>query len=134
MQTIQIKQGLEIGLDELVLSMSRLHSTELVQFMEQLQQTILGKRQLTPLEQEIVLLQKIKAMIPGSVVRRLKALQKKRRTQSLSSYQQQEILMLSDFIENQSAERIYLVRELAQLRQIPVLELVKQLDLKTFYG
>ncbi|MEN9613264.1 MAG: hypothetical protein RLZZ628_4078 [Bacteroidota bacterium] len=134
MQTIQIKQGLEIGLDELVWSMSRLPSTELVQFMEQLQQTILGKRQLTPLEQEIVLLQKIKAMIPGTVVRRLKALQKKRRTQSLSSYQQQEILMLSDFIENQSAERIYLVRELAQLRQMPVKELVKLLDLKTFYG
>jgi hypothetical protein len=63
------------------MSMSRLHSTELTQFLEQLQQSILGKRALTPLEQEIVLLKQIKAMIPASVVRRLKALQKKRREQ-----------------------------------------------------
>jgi hypothetical protein len=134
MQTIQIKKGLEIGFEELVMSMSQLHSTELVQFLEQLQQTILGKRQLTPLEQEIVLLQQIKSMIPASVVRRLKALQKKRREQSLTPYQQHEILMLSDFIEHQSAERIYLVSALAKLRQVPVIELVKQLDLKTFNG
>ena len=134
MQTIQIKKGIEIGLEELVLSMSRLPATELTQFMEQLQQSILGKRALTPLEQEIVLLKQIKAMIPASVVRRLKALQKKRREQSLTPYQQHEIIMLSDFIEHQSAERIYLVSALAKLRQVPVMELVKQLDLKTFYG
>jgi hypothetical protein len=134
MQTIQIKKGIEIGLEELVLSMSRLPATELTQFMEQLQQSILGKRALTPLEQEIVLLRQIKAMIPASVVRRLKALQKKRREQSLTPYQQHEIIMLSDFIEHQSAERIYLVSALAKLRQVPVMELVKQLDLKTFYG
>jgi hypothetical protein len=78
MQTIQIKKGLEIGFEELVMSMSRLHSTKLTQFLEQLQQSILGKRALTPLEPEIVLLKQIKAMIPASVVRRLKALQKKR--------------------------------------------------------
>jgi hypothetical protein len=80
------------------------------------------------------LLKQIRGMIPASKVRRLKTLQKKRHEQGLSALEQAEILRISDFIELKSAERVALLSQLATLRQITVRELVKQLDLKTFYG
>lgn len=134
MASIQIRSGIKIGFDELVIGMSQLPSHELTQLLELLQQTISGKQQLTPIEQEIVLLRQIRGMIPATKVRRLKALQKKQHEQTLSALEQEEILLISDFIEQKSAERITLLSQLAALRQITIRELVKQLNLKTFYG
>ena len=135
MQTIQIKKGLKIELDELILGLSRLDVQELTTFFEKLNQQIsLGEPPLTRQRQEILLLKQIKAMIPASVVRRFKVLQKKQHFQPLSPLEQDEMFVLIDFIENKSAERVYLLGALAKLRQIPVTELVKQLDLKNFHG
>lgn len=134
MASIQIRSGIKIGFDELVIGMSQLPSHELTQLLELLQQTISGKQQLTPIEQEIVLLRQIRGMIPATKVRRLKALQKKQHEQTLSALEQEEMRLISDFIEQKSAERIALLSQLAALRQITIRELVKQLNLKTFYG
>ncbi len=134
MASIQIRSGIKIGFDELVIGMSQLPSHELTQLLELLQQTISGKQQLTPIEQEIVLLRQIRGMIPATKVRRLKALQKKQHEQTLSALKQEEMRLISDFIEQKSAERIALLSQLAALRQITIRELVKQLNLKTFYG
>jgi hypothetical protein len=41
---------------------------------------------------------------------------------------------ISDFLEMKSAERVYLVGALAQLRQTAITEVAKQLNLKKFYG
>jgi hypothetical protein len=69
-------------------------------------------------------------MIPRSIVRRFKELQQKQHVQPLSMPEETEILVLIDFIEQKSAERVYLLGVLAKLRQIHVSELVKQLNLK----
>jgi hypothetical protein len=65
---------------------------------------------------------------------RLKALQKKRQAQTITSKELSEIIVISDFLEMKSAERIYLVGALAKLRQTSITEVAKQLNLKKFYG
>ncbi|MEY4938057.1 MAG: hypothetical protein RIS64_4416 [Bacteroidota bacterium] len=135
MQTIEVKKGLKIELDDLIMGLSRLDVQELTTFFEKLNQHIsLGEQALTRQRQEILLLKEIKAMIPASVVRRFKVLQKKQHFHPLSQLEQAEMFVLIDFLENKSAERVYLLSTLAKLRQIPITELVKQLNLKHFHG
>jgi hypothetical protein len=119
----------------LVSSVSELDERALTEFFEKLNQRIAHpESQIARHKQEILLLKQIKAMIPASVVRRFKVLQKKQHFQPLSQLEQDEMFVLIDFLENKSAERVYLLGALAKLRQIPVTELVKQLNLKHFHG
>jgi hypothetical protein len=135
MQPIQIKKGVKMELDDLVSSVSELDERALTEFFEKLNQRIAHpESQIARHKQEILLLKQIKAMIPASVVRRFKVLQKKQHFQPLSQLEQDEMFVLIDFLENKSAERVYLLGALAKLRQIPVTELVKQLNLKHFHG
>jgi hypothetical protein len=134
MQTIEIKKGLEIGFDELVLGLSRLDLRALTHLFEQLQENIIGTHSLQNYKEEIILLKQIKAMIPRATVLRLKVLQKKRQAQQITPKELSEMLLITDFLEMKAAERIYLVGALAKLRQTSITEVAKQLNLKSFYG
>lgn len=132
MQTVQIKKGVSIEFDDFVFGLSRLDSAALAQLFEQLQETILQIQPIPPVPEEIVLLKKIKAMIPRATVMRLKALQKKRRNQTMTPKELSEMLVITDFLEMKSAERIYLVGALAKLRNTSITEVANQLNLKKF--
>jgi hypothetical protein len=135
MQTIEVKKGLKIELDDLIVGLSKLDLQELTAFFEKLNlQMGFSEPQITRPKQEILLLKQIKSMIPRSIVRRFKELQQKQHVQPLSMPEETEILVLIDFIEQKSAERVYLLGALAKLRQIHISELVKQLNLKNFHG
>lgn len=124
-----------MDIEAVVEELSQFDVLELTHFFERLNQRIrVPEPTLTPQQREILLLRQIKAMIPRSVVRRLKALQQKQYDQPLSAPEQREIKSLIEFIEMKSAERVYLIGALAQLRQIPITELAKQLQLKRFHG
>jgi hypothetical protein len=133
MQTIEVKKGLKIELDDLIIGLSRLDLQDLTTFFEKLNQRIsFSEPQIRQPKQEILLLKQIKSMIPRSIVRRFKELQQKQHVQTLSMPEQTEILVLIDFIEHKSAERVYLLGALAKLRQIHISELVKQLNFQKY--
>jgi hypothetical protein len=135
MQTIQIKKSVKIKLDDLVSSVSELDERALTEFFEKLNQRIAHpESQIARHKQEILLLKQIRSMIPRSVVRRFKVLQKKQHQYIITPQETAEMLFITDFIELKSAERVYLLDALAKLRQIPITELVQQLDLKNFHG
>jgi hypothetical protein len=130
-----VKNNFKMDIEAVVEALSQFDVLELTHFFERLNQRIrVPEPTLTPQQREILLLRQIKAMIPRSVVRRLKALQQKQYVQPLSAPEQREIKSLIEFIEMKSAERVYLIGALAQLRQIPITELAKQLQLKRFHG
>jgi hypothetical protein len=135
MQTIELKKGLSISFDDLILGLSRLDMQELTAFFEKLnQQLSLNEPPAPQQRQEILLLKQIRTILPRSVMRRYKALKRKQYEQPLSQPEQAEILCLIDFIEQKTAERVYLLGALAKLRQIPMTELVQQLNLRQFHG
>jgi hypothetical protein len=134
-QTIQIKKGVQIELDDLISSLSELDEQALRAFFEKLNHRIARPEpQRSQQQQEMLLLKQIRAMIPRSAVMRLKALQKKRHAETISPKEISEMRTISDFLEMKSAERVYLVGALAQLRQTSITEVAKQLNLKKIYG
>jgi hypothetical protein len=135
MQTIYSRKKESVELDALVASVSALDELELIQFFEKLNQRIAQTEQpIARQKQEILLLKQIKAIIPRSVVRRFKELQRKQHQYRITPPEAAEILLITDFIEEKSAERIPLLAALAQLRQVTLPDLVKQLNLKNFHA
>jgi hypothetical protein len=134
MQTVEIKKGLQVRFDDLIQSISQLNTAELTSFFEQLNNVLGGQKQPSPFGEEAVLLKQIKAIIPASVIRRYKELQTKQHNNTISEKEQEEMILITDFIEEKSAERVVLLGALATIRQVPITDLVKQLQLKDYHA
>ena len=134
MQTVEIKKGLQVGFDDLVQGVSRLDTAELIAFFDKLNQIIGGQKQVLPFGEEAILLKQIKTIIPMSIIKRFKELQVKQHGNTISEKEQEEMLVITDFIEEKSAERVKLLAALAKIRQIPLTELVKKLKLKNYHA
>lgn len=132
MQTIEIRTGIKIGFDELVQSVSKLNPNELNMLLGKLNQV--QTTNVTTSSQEDTLLKQIKEIIPASVIRRFKELQTKSSNEKITEKELTEILFLTDFIEEKSAERVLLLNELSKIRKISILELVKQLRIRDFHA
>ena len=133
-QTIEITKGIKVGIDDLVQGISRLNSNELSTFFEHLNLVIAGQKSLSLFAEEAILLKKIKTIIPASVIRRFKELKTKQQNNVLSEKEKEEILLITDFIEDKSAERIELLASLAKIRQVSLPDLVKQINLKDYHA
>jgi hypothetical protein len=121
-------------INDLVQNVSRLNISELSTFFDQLNRTIIGQKLSFPLGEEAILLRKIKQMIPASVIRRFKTLQKKQYNCTITEKEQIEILLITDFIEEKSAERVTLLAALAEIRQVSLPILAKQMCLKNYHA
>lgn len=131
MQTIELKKGLEIGLDEIAQRLSQLDTLEMAMFFAQLNEKIIGQPKFNNFSQETILLKKIKDAVPASVLRHYRTLHTKAQKQALSEKDYQELLLLSDFIEEKSAEKVDLLASLAKVRQIPLSDLLQEFAVKS---
>jgi hypothetical protein len=131
MQTIVIKKGLEVGLDDLTQRLSQLDTLELTAFFVSLNEKMIGFPQTAPFSHETLLLQKIKHVIPASLLRHYRNLRKKAREQLLSEMETRELLLVSDLIEEKTVEKIHLLAELAKLRQVPLKTVFQQFTIQS---
>jgi hypothetical protein len=83
-------------------------------------------------KQEEILLKQIKEIIPASIVRRFKQLQAKQHNYTITEKETTEIILLTDFMEEKSAERVALLADLAKIRGVAITDLAKQLRLKKY--
>ena len=127
METVEIKNGFKISFDELIQSVTRLNALELNIFLNRLHQ---ATAQQSPAQEEKMLLAQIKNSIPASIVRRFKELQTKQHNNTITEKESSEIVLLTDFIEEKSAERVALLGRLSQIQGVPVTDLARQLRLK----
>jgi hypothetical protein len=79
--------------------------------------------------EETELLQKINSAFPLETVQRYRELVARRRAESLTPTEQQELTQLSDGIELANAIRVGHVIDLARLRGVPVDTLIQQLGI-----
>ena len=127
METVEIKNGFKVGFDELIQSLTRLNALELNTFLNRLHQ---ATAQPSSSQEEKMLLTQIKDIIPPSIVRRFKELQIKQHNNTITEKESSEIVLLTDFIEEKSAERVALLGRLAQIQGVAITDLAKQLRLK----
>ena len=130
METIEIRNGFKIGFDELIQSVARLNSLELNNFLTRLSQATEQPHS----QQEKVLLKQIKEIIPASMVRRFKQLQSKQHNNTITEKESSEIVLLTDFMEEKSAERVFLLATLSKIKGVAITDLAKQLRLRTYHA
>lgn len=120
----------QLSTDELLKAAGQLSRTELDQFALQII-ALRARRQAPSLPQtEAELLLKINQGLPLEVQKRYDELVAKRRAESLTPDEYDELLRLTDQIENLEARRIEYLAELARLRQTSLTELMEDLGIR----
>lgn len=127
MSTIQVQATLSP--QELLKATQQLDTAELKELMQQLS-ALYAQRQMPHLsEKEATLLRKINQGIPLSLWQPYRTLIAKREAESLTPTEHAELIRLSDQIEKLHAERVGYLAELAQLRNIPLSDLMDDLGI-----
>lgn len=127
MTTIRVQATL--SQQELLKATKQLDNAELKEFMQQLS-ILYAQRQAPHLSQkESILLQKINQGIPETLWRPYKKLVSRRDHGSLTPEEHEELIRLSDQIEELHAKRMEYLVELAQLRQVSLTDLMDALSI-----
>ena len=128
MATIQLQS--QISLDALVSGVEQLSTPDLEWLTNQVL-ALRSKRRAPSLpRKEAELLQKINQGLSVEMQQRFNLLTAKRRAETLTSEEYQELLELVDEIELRDAKRVEYLAELAQLRNISLRMLMKQLGIR----
>jgi len=128
MPIVQVEARLST--DELLKAVGQLSRPELEQFAVQII-TLRAQRRAPSLPQaEAELLLKINQGLPPEAQRRYNELVAKRRAESLTPDEYDELLRLTDQTENLEARRMEYLAELARLRQTSLVELMKNLGIR----
>lgn len=117
-------------MDELLNGVAQLDTPELEQFISQVL-TLRAKRIAPSLpEEEARLLEKINQGLPPDVQQRYDELTAKRRAETLTPEEHEELLDLIDRIEQADAERVQALAELAQRRGVSITTLMAELGIR----
>lgn len=121
----------QISLDELLSGVAQLDTPALERFISQV--LTVRARRLAPsfLQGEAALLERINAGVPTDVRQRYDVLSAKRRAETLTSEEHQELLRLIDCVEQADAERARALTDLARLRKISVPALMATLGISS---
>ena len=129
MPTIQVQS--EVSLDALLDSVAQLDTTDLEQFADRVL-AIRAKRRAPNLpNREANLLQQINQAVSAELQSRFDDLVQRREAGILTHEEHQELLQMVDVVEQIDVRRMEALAELAQLRNVPLRELMKQLGILT---
>ncbi len=128
MATVEVRS--QVSLDELLNGVAQLDTPALEHFISQVL-TLRAKRIAPSVpKEEAELLQQINQGLPPDVQQRYDELTAKRRAETLTPEEHQELLALVGRIEQADAERVRALTELAQLRNVSVTTLMAELGIR----
>jgi DNA-binding CsgD family transcriptional regulator len=130
MLKVQVTSQIEIDLDEVLKSVAQLESDDLEQVVNQFLALQARRRASSLSPSETDLLQQINQGLPPSLRARYEELNAKLHEETMTPAEHEELLQLSDQIEQSDAERLRRLIALAQLRQISVDTLMDQLGIR----
>jgi hypothetical protein len=129
MTSVQITSQVNIGLDQLLNGVAQLETTDLEQFVGQIN-VLLAQRKVPSLpRRETELLELINQGLPEAIQSRYDALQAKLHDEMIAPDEHQEMLSLIDTVEQATGDRLRSLIELSQLRQVSLDELMAQLGI-----
>lgn len=128
MAKVQVKSEVNIDTEQLLEGVAQLDTPELTHFLSRVG-SILASRNHLPAS-ETALIQKINQGLPAEIQQRYDRLQTKLRSENISPEEHKILLELIDVVELASAERLKHLIALAQLRQVSVDEVMKQLEIQ----
>lgn len=129
MLKVQVTSQIEIDLDEVLKSVAQLEPNELEQVVNQLIALQARRRAVSLSSAETDLLQRINQGLPLTLRSHYEELNAKLHEETITPAEHEELLQLTDQIEQADAERLRHLIALAQVRQVPVGTLMDQLDI-----
>lgn len=128
MRKIEIRKGLKVGVDELMAGMNQLPTQDLEQLVEALRKLLSERRKEKLPEQEASILKSLETLFPPSVLRRQKQLREKLQEGTITERERQELIQITEFLELKAAERLQLLSKLAELRAVPLKDLLNEME------
>jgi hypothetical protein len=122
---------LTMSIDELLQAADRLDELDLDRLFDRILMLKANRQAYTP---ETELLQQIDRGIPSDLHQQYRDLVAKRDAQSITAQEYDLLLDLSDRIEVLAAKRTGLLLKLAQLRQVPLMQLMDELGIQASYA
>lgn len=117
-----------IHIDQLLSGVSQLETTDLEQFVSQVNYLLIQRKCNIP-RRETELLEQINQGLPDQLQYRYDELQIKLHDEVIKPEEHQELLSLIDAVEQASVDRLRSLIELSQLRQISLDDLITQLGI-----
>ena len=108
----------QTGFEDILIRVKQLDKPALLQFVDIVKDLVYKKNNTSVYEAQLV--KKIKNNIPASLKRRQKELYAKMQNNALTPPEKEELMLLNALIEEQTAEKIRIMGELAQLRHISI--------------
>lgn len=128
METIRLQS--EVSFDALLNGVEQMNTQDLERFANQVLVIRARRRAPTLPRRESELLQQINQRLPVELEHKFGVLTAKRRSETLTPDEHQELLELVDEIEQRDAKRVEYLAELAQLRNVPLRTLMAQLGIQ----
>ena len=127
MSTISVQS--EVSLDAMIRGVEQLSTPDLEQLVDRVL-TIRARRRAPSLSRkETELLRKVNQGLPVGTQQRFDELAAKRRTETLNPDEHQELLQVLDQIEQYDVKRLEALAELAQVRNVSIRVLMKDLGI-----
>ena len=130
MLKVQVTSQIEIDLDEVLKSVAQLEPNELEQVVNQLIALQARQRAVSLSTTETDLLQQINQGLPPTIRPRYEELNAKLHEETITPAEHEELLQLSDQIEQADAERLRHLIALAQLRHVSIDPLMDQIGIR----
>lgn len=126
-----VEVNAQLSIEELLRAIGKLSQLELDQFMQRAMALRAQRQSPSLLRTEAELLQRINRALPREIQRRYDTLSEKRKAETLTPQEYEELLTLTNQVEAFEAQRVAYLGELAQLRQVSLSELLGQLKIRT---
>ena len=128
MSSIQIKSSVTI--EDLLQGVAQLEGKELDDFIQQVL-SMSVRRKAGHLGERVEL---INESLPAPVQQRFRELDEKRRAETLTEAEQEELIRINSEMEMQNVQRLKYLSELALLRKVSLRSLMEQLGIPAFHA
>lgn len=129
MPTVQVKA--QLSMDDMLQAVKQLKTSELEGFFRQIIVLLASRKAPGLSKQESELMVRINRGISPEIQEHYNKLIAKRRSETLTAEEYDELLKLTAQIEKLDVERLEYLKELACIRQTPLTELMKKLKIRT---
>lgn len=123
-----IEVSAQIAVPDLLAAMEKLPTNELDELLQEARALQIRRKE------EAELLSIIHWQLPSTQATRLKALSQKQEEERITEEERSELLQLTDMVEQADVERAEALWALAQQRQLPLRDLLRQLNLERYLG
>jgi hypothetical protein len=130
MSKVQVTSHIEIDVDDMLKGVAQLEPNELAQVVNKLLALQARQRAISLSKTETDLLEQINQGLPQTVRLRYDELATKLQEETLTPSEHEELLRLTDQIEQADVERLCALIALAELRQVSLDTLMDQLGLR----